>query len=129
LRRPAIRKKIKECYGKTKATENKSEIHKLLDPISRKVLKKINKVERGQFFSLPLTKISHYFIPGGPGCTCKFDILNAETNVENYCNNDRLHYKGNGRDGKDKRYQTNSSPWNTKTITYQSTRWIPKVGQ
>lgn len=50
LRRPAIRKKIKECYGKTKATENESEIHKLLDPISRKVLKKINKIERGQFF-------------------------------------------------------------------------------
>ncbi|MGR5286586.1 AHH domain-containing protein [Vibrio maritimus] len=129
LRDPEIRKKIKECYGKTKKTETESEIHKLLDPISEDILDDINLVVDGKFYSLPLTKISHYFISGGPGCACKFDISNAETNIDNYCDSDRLHYKGNGRDGKDKRYQTNSSPWNTKTITYQSTKWIPKVGQ
>ncbi|PAU37242.1 hypothetical protein CKF94_15260 [Vibrio coralliilyticus] len=129
LKDPEIRKNIKKCYGKTKETETESEIHKLLDPISRKVLKKINKIEKGQFFSLPLTKISHYFIPGGPGCACQFDINEAESQQDTYCANDRLHYKGNNRDGKDKRYQTSSSPWNTKTITYQSTRWKPKVGQ
>ncbi|USD31424.1 hypothetical protein CTT30_09160 [Vibrio coralliilyticus] len=126
---PEIRKKIKECYGKTKKTETESDIHKLLDPISEDILDDINLVVDGKFYSLPLTKISHYFISGGPGCACQFDVNTAEENSETYCTSDRLHYKGNGRDGKDKRYQTSNSPWNTKTITYQSNRWTPKVGQ
>lgn len=129
LTKKSLKKKIKECYGKTKETENESEIHKLLDPISSKALDEINKVVKGQFYALPLTKISQYFIPGGPGCACQFDVNEAESQQGTYCVNDRLHYKRGDRNGKDKRYQNSGSPWNTKTITYQSTRWTPKVGQ
>ncbi|MEZ9299242.1 AHH domain-containing protein [Vibrio splendidus] len=129
LRDPEIRKKIKKCYGKTKKTETESDIHKLLDPISEDILDEINFVVGGKFYALPLTKISHYFVPGGPGCACQFDINAAEVNSEKYCTSDRLHYKGSSRDGKDKRYQTSNSPWNSKTIAYKSTRWIPEVGK
>lgn len=129
LTKASLKKKIKACYGKTKATESESEIHKLLDPVSRKVLKKINKVEKGQFFSLPLTKIAHYFVPDGPGCACQFEVNDAEKHHGTLCSNARLHYRDNDRDGKDKRYQSSRVPWNTKTITFKSTRWTPEVGK
>ncbi|MYM59583.1 hypothetical protein GTG28_10160 [Vibrio sp. OCN044] len=131
LKDPEIRKGIIECYGKTKKTETDADIHQLLDPISIKILKKINRIEKGQFFSLPLTKISHYFIPGGPGCAGQFDINLAELCPDNNCAHSRLHYQSeeHDRDGTDKRYQNSGARWNKKTITYQSTRWIPKVGQ
>ena len=78
LKDPEIRKKIKSCYGKTKATEDESAIHKILDPISEEILDEINLVVNGAYYSLPLTKISHYFIPGGPGCACQYEVNAAE---------------------------------------------------
>ncbi|EPQ8265282.1 AHH domain-containing protein [Vibrio sp. Sgm 5] len=129
LRDPEIRKKINNCYGKTKKTEDESEIHKILDPISEDILDEINFVVDGEYYSLPLTKISHYFIPGGPGCACQFEVNDAEKHHGTFCSNARLHYKNNDRDGKDKRYQPSRVPWNTKTITFRSTRWTPEVGK
>ncbi|MEF1168262.1 AHH domain-containing protein [Vibrio campbellii] len=129
LKDPEIRKKIKGCYGKTKATEDESAIHKILDPISEEILDEINLVVNGAYYSLPLTKISHYFIPGGPGCACQFEVNAAEEHAGTHCTNSRLHYKDNNRDGKDKRYQSSRVPWNTKTITFRSTRWTPEVGK
>lgn len=137
LTRPALKKKIKECYGKTKVTENASEIHKLLDPVSRKILKQVNKLKMdilkmNKFYQLPLTKISHYFVPDGPGCCGKFDVNDAYNQENTPCQTDRLHYRSDNRTGIDKRYQSSGAneAGNSKVITYKnSRRWIPKVGQ
>lgn len=129
LRNPKILKKIIECYGKTKKTEDESEIHKILDPISEDILVEINFVVTGEFYSLPLTKISHHFIPGGPGCSCQFEVNAAQKHNDINCSSARLHYKDNNRDGKDKRYQSSRVSWNTKTITCRNTRWKPEVGK
>ncbi|WP_456294957.1 AHH domain-containing protein [Vibrio sp. AK197] len=129
LNDPDMRMKIKSCYGKTKKREKEIEIHKILDPLSNKILKKINSVKKGRYFSLPLTKISHYFISGGPGCCGQHDVNNAVEHVNETCDNDRLHFKSNERDGKDKRYVNSNVRGNSKIITYKGTTWVPKVGQ
>ncbi|UTZ29098.1 hypothetical protein HB761_20855 [Vibrio campbellii] len=126
---PEIKKSIQECYGKTKKTEKASQIHKLLDPVSRKILKKVNKVRRAQFYELPLTKISHHFIPNGPGCCNKYDVNDAIGNKGLRCSKDRLHFKSDSCNGIDERYHGKVVRGNKKTIIFRSTRWIPEVGQ
>ncbi len=128
---PQMKRKIKACYGKTKATETRVEIHQLLDPISKDILRQINKVVKEQYYQLPLTKISHYFVPKGQGCVCQFDINKAKKHESGHCEYNRLHYRdiANGRNGEDKRYQDSAAPGNSKIITYTGTNWKPEVGQ
>jgi hypothetical protein len=47
--------KIDSCYGRTKVREKQTDIHNLMDPISKKILIKINA------FKLPLTNIFYRF--------------------------------------------------------------------
>ncbi len=131
LKSPKMKKKIQACYGKTKVTETSSEIHQQLDPIGRDILRQINKVVKNQYYQLPLTKISHYFVPEGKGCVCQFDINEAVKYKNGHCEQGRLHYKDvkSGRSGEDKRYQNSGSHWNNKIIAYKGTNWTPEVGK
>ena len=70
------KKKIKSCYGRTKVREKKTEIHKLLDPLSITILKEINA------FDLPLTDIFDRFEKSsGGGCHQCFDIVPSKSST------------------------------------------------
>ncbi len=131
LKSEETRQKILKCYGKTKGQKGEAAIHKILDPISQDILDLINKVIDGRYYKLPLTEISHYFVPKGQGCVGRFDINPAKENKNGCCEHSRLHYQDtkNGRSGEDKRYQKSTSHWNKKIITYQDTNWTPEVGK
>lgn len=108
---------IKKCYGRTEIKENNSEIHKLIDPLSKKVLKKVLS------FELPLTVIFDRFEQGvnGIGCANCFDVKPAQKS------NDKCH-KGRNHYGEiDKKFQSSKKDWNEKEIKYRG-GWEPKVG-
>lgn len=108
---------IKSCYGRTTKKETSSEIHNLLDPISDKILKRINK------FTVPLTEIfDDYQGNCNRGCRNSNDIVPARDKNEN-CSLNRNHYGET-----DLKYQNSEMHWNKKTITYKS-HWTPEVGK
>ncbi len=108
---------ILACYGRTEIEEKKSEIHKLIDPVGKKVLRKVLS------YQLPLTVIFDRFKQDqdGIGCSNCHDIKPAEKSIE-LCSKNRNHY------GEiDKKYQSSEQGWNKKEITYRGA-WEPKVG-
>lgn len=114
------KEKIKACYGRTKAREKSTEIHKLLDPISIDILSDLND------FELPLTDIFLRFREGGKGgCRNSFDINPSKISTDMCESRDHFNvvdYRYNEK--KDK-----NIPGNKKTMTYEKNRkWMPKVG-
>lgn len=116
---------IEACYGKTKKTEKKSEIHEILDLISKNLLSNINK------FKVPLTKIFMNFKKGNNiGCGNHFDISSIEDN-SSPCKNSRNHFKHKNISGDDYRYEAKKDKniaGNKKTITFTGA-WTPEVGK
>mgnify|MGYP006001226141 CR=1 FL=1 len=102
------------AYGNRR---KKSEIHKLIDPIAKEVLREVS------LYQLPLTVIFDRFkqTSDSIGCANCYDLKPAQKSSER-CKRNRDHY------GElDKKYQSSVKDWNEKNITYKGT-WIPKVG-
>ncbi|MUJ23857.1 AHH domain-containing protein [Aliivibrio fischeri] len=122
-----LKKKINSCYGKTEKRETTHEIHSnIMDPISVKILKKINE------FKLPLTDIYKNFQKKGVGCVMCDSIVSART-ANKSCST-RKHYKSlsANRSGVDYRYPNKKDNFirgNKKEITFVQENWEPKVGQ
>jgi hypothetical protein len=110
---------IKGCYERTKIREKSTEIHGLLDPISKKILRRINSNK------LPLTNIFINFdrVSGRiyDGCKNCFDVVDARVSISS-CNK-----KGNHFGDKDLRYQQSNVTGNSKVINYNGD-WTPEVG-
>ena len=108
--------------GKTKIKEDDSEVHKLLDPISKDVLFEINA------FEIPLTAIFEHFEDSSTaiGCANKFDV-NPAKGAKIRCLHGRKHHQSPTNDGIDFRYQDSNARGNKKTITYTD-KWEPRVG-
>lgn len=102
------------AYG---SRRKKSEIHKLIDPIAKEILREVSS------YQLPLTVIFDRFEQhsNNVGCSNCHDVKRAQKSNEK-CRKNRDHY------GElDKKYQSSVKDWNKKKITYKGT-WIPKVG-
>lgn len=117
---------IRDCYGKTTKRETNHEIHsEVMDPVSKKTLKRINK------FKLPLTDIYLNFKKGNCGCASSVNIKEAKKSEEKCAN--RLHGKNLSRQisGIDFRYpgKEDTIKGNRKLITFSQQHWEPKVGQ
>ncbi|CAG21419.1 hypothetical protein PBPRA3103 [Photobacterium profundum SS9] len=110
--------KIEQCYGKTRQKEQSDEIHQLLNPIAKSILKQVTR------FKLPLTELYLNFKPSNClGCGNCFEVKDARFNAT-ACEHDREHYKQLHVSGIDYRYQSSNAH---KKIIMYSESWTPKV--
>ncbi|MGF1693291.1 AHH domain-containing protein [Photobacterium kagoshimensis] len=110
--------KIERCYGKTKKRETSHDIHQLLNPVAKNILKKITR------FQLPLTELYLNFKHGNNiGCGNCFEVKDARFNAT-ACEHGRAHYKQLYVSGVDYRYQSSNA---YKKIIMYSESWTPKV--
>jgi len=111
------KKKILSCYGKTKKTEDESEVHVIVNKIGRGILKQLIG------FTLPLTEMFEDFMPQGAGCKNCFDIVEARTSNEP-CAKEYRHY------GRDDRYQDSNANGNTRDIEFgHRNGWLPTISK